>query len=91
MKFTKFILSHVVIWVRKIPQRREWLPTPVFLPLSNCTERGAWRATVHKVAEADITERLTRSHPISPALFVEKTLLSLLNYLGKLVECSVAS
>ena len=49
MKFTKFILSHVVIWVRKIPQRREWLPTPVFLPLSNCMDRGAWQAIVHKV------------------------------------------
>ena len=41
--------------------------------------------------EADITEWLTLSHPISPALSVEKTVLSLLNYLGKLVECSAGS
>ena len=36
-------------WVRKIPWRREWLPTPVFLP----EEKGrAWQATVHGVAKS---------------------------------------
>ena len=29
---------------RKIPGRKEWQPTPVFMA------RGAWRATVHGVA-----------------------------------------
>ena len=28
-------------WVRKIPWRREWLPTPVFW-LGNPMDRGAW-------------------------------------------------
>ena len=32
-------------WVRKIPWRREWLPTPVLLP-------DPWRATVHWVAKS---------------------------------------
>ena len=31
-------------WVEKIPWRREWLPTPVFLPGE--FHRGAWQATV---------------------------------------------
>ena len=35
--------------IRKIPWRREWLPTPVFLP-GNSIERGAWWATAHGVA-----------------------------------------
>ena len=40
---------------RKIPWRREWLASPVFL-LGNPMDRGAWRATVH---QSDTTERLT--------------------------------
>ena len=36
-------------WVRKIPWRREWQPTPVFLP-GESMDRGAWQATVHGVA-----------------------------------------
>ena len=32
-------------WVRKIPCRRAWQPTPVFLP-GESHDRGAWRATV---------------------------------------------
>ena len=33
-------------WVGKIPWRREWQPTPVFL-LGESHGQGAWRATVH--------------------------------------------
>ena len=33
-------------WVRKVPWRRKWQPTPVFLP-RGFYGRGAWRATVH--------------------------------------------
>jgi len=35
-------------WVRKIPWRREWQPTPVFLP-GKPMDRGAWWATVHGI------------------------------------------
>ena len=38
-------------WVRKIPWRRAWQPTPAFL-LENPMERGAWQATVHRVAKS---------------------------------------
>ena len=32
-------------WVRKIPWRRQWQPTPVFLP-GKPPHRGAWQVTV---------------------------------------------
>ena len=44
--------------VGKIPWRREWLPTPVFLP---GTVHGQRWATVHGDAESDTTEQLTLS------------------------------
>ena len=37
-------------WVGKIPWRRAWQPTPVFL--LNPKDRGVWRATVHRVAKS---------------------------------------
>ena len=42
-------------WVRKIPWRRMWQPTPVFLP-GESLDRGAWWATVCRVTELDTTE-----------------------------------
>ena len=41
-------------WVRNIPWRSAWQPTPVFC-LENPTDRGAWQATVH-----GITKNLTQ-------------------------------
>ena len=38
-------------WVGKMPWRRPWQPTPVFLP-GESMDRGAWRAMVHRVAES---------------------------------------
>ena len=38
-------------WVRKIPWRRAWQSTPVFL-LENPMDRKAWWATVHGVAQS---------------------------------------
>ena len=37
-------------WVGKIPWRREWQPTPVFL--HGETRGRAWQATVHGVAKS---------------------------------------
>ena len=50
-------------WVGKIPWRRAWQPTPVFLP-ENPMDRGAWRATVHGVAESRtwLSDRLLCVH-----------------------------
>ena len=36
-------------WVRKIPWRREWQPTPVLLP-GKSHGQGAWQVTAHGVA-----------------------------------------
>ena len=41
-------------WVRKIPWRRMWQPTPVFLP-GNPMDRRAWRTMVHGLAEVSDT------------------------------------
>ena len=38
-------------WVGKIPWRREWQPTPVFLP-GNSMDRGSWQATANGVAQS---------------------------------------
>ena len=38
-------------WVGKIPWRRKWQPTPVFLP-ENPMDGGAWQAIVHEVAKS---------------------------------------
>ena len=41
-------------WVGKIPWRRKWQPTPVFLP--GKSHGGVWQDTVHGVAkELDVT------------------------------------
>ena len=44
-------------WVRKIPWRREWQFSPVFLP-GESHDRETWQATVYVVAELDTTEEL---------------------------------
>ena len=43
----------VDLWVGKVPWRRAWQPTPVLWPGES---HGAWRATVHRVAQLDMTE-----------------------------------
>ena len=59
-------------WVRKIPWRRKWQPTPVIC-LGNCKDRGVWQATVHGVAkELDTT--------YSTAVFLPYVDMSLCNY-----------
>ena len=40
------------------PWRKKWQLTPVFLPGENPMGRGAWQATVHGVAESDMTSNL---------------------------------
>ena len=38
-------------WVKKIPWRRKWQPTPVFLP-GKFMDRRAWQATVYEVTKS---------------------------------------
>ena len=43
-------------WVGKIPWRRKWHPTPVFLP-GNPKDRGAWWAMVHGATKCQTPQR----------------------------------
>ena len=38
-------------WVREIPWRRKWHPTPAFL-LADPVDRGSWQPAVHGVAKS---------------------------------------
>ena len=57
MQETKF-----VPWVRKIPRRREWLPTPVFLTGISHGQRSLVSSSPWGHKESDTTEQLTHTH-----------------------------
>ena len=42
-------------WVRKVPWRRAWQPTPEFLPAESHGQRSL-QAMIHAGAESDTTE-----------------------------------
>ena len=46
-------------WVRKIPRRREWLPTPVFLPGKSHGQRWLTGHSPWGSKESDTSEQLT--------------------------------
>ena len=48
-------------WVRKIPWRRKWEHSPVFL-LENSTDRGAWRTKVHSVTKSQTWLKWLNTH-----------------------------
>ena len=48
-------------WVGKIPWRREWLPTPVFLPGEFHGQRSLTSYSPWGRKESDMTEQLTLS------------------------------
>ena len=49
-------------WIRKIPWRREWLPTPVFLPGEFHGQRSLAGYSPWGHKESDMTEQLTHTH-----------------------------
>ena len=49
-------------WVRKIPWRREWQPTPVFLPGKSHGETSVEGYSPKGHKETDMTERLSTQH-----------------------------
>ena len=51
-------------WVRKIHWRREWQPTPVFLPAEFHGQRSLTGYSLWGCKELDTTERLTYTHQL---------------------------
>ena len=49
-------------WVGKIPWRRKWLPTPVFLPGEFHEQRSLADYSPWDHKELDMTEQLTHTH-----------------------------
>ena len=49
-------------WVEKIPWRREWLPTPVFLPEEFHGQRSPTGCSPQDRTESDPTEALQQAH-----------------------------
>ena len=49
-------------WVRKIPRRRVWQPTPEFLPRESHGQRSLVGYSPLGLKESDMTERLTHTH-----------------------------
>ena len=51
-------------WVGKIPWRREWQPTPVFLSGASCGQRSLTGYSPWGCTELDTTERLSLTHSL---------------------------
>ena len=52
-------------WVRKIPWRRKWQPTPIFLPGESSGQRPLAGYTVHRMAESDAREASERARIVA--------------------------
>ena len=61
-------------WVGKISWKREWLPTPVFLPGEFHGERSLVGYSPWSHKELDTTERLTHTHTHTHTHSVSKAL-----------------
>ena len=56
-------------WVRKMPWRKEWLPTPVSLPGESPGLRSLEGYSPWGLKESDTTERLTHTHTASNIIY----------------------
>ena len=55
-------------WAGKIPWRKEWLPTPVFLPGKSHGQRSLAGCIPLGSQESNVTEQLTISHTFTEIL-----------------------
>ena len=55
----------VRFWIRKIPWRRKWHPTPVFLPGESHGQRSLAGCSLWGRKESDTTERLSTLTPVA--------------------------
>ena len=65
-------------WVRKIPWKREWLPTPVFLPGEVHGQRSLVSYSHWGCRESDKTEQLTLHHTIALISHASMVMLKIL-------------
>ena len=56
-------------WVRKLPWRRKWQPTSVFLP-GKPMDRGAWWATIHRVAQSQTQLKRLSMHACMNSVYM---------------------
>ena len=61
-------------WVGKIPWRRKWQPTPVFLPGESHAQRSLVGYSPWSHKESDTTEQHTHTHTHTHTWFVEDIL-----------------
>ena len=71
-------------WIREIPWRREWLPTPVFLPGEFHGQRNLMGYSPWSCKKLDMTERSTLIHLKRNVL--DSFLYSHRNKIGKLLR-----
>ena len=75
-------------WVRKIPWRRKWQPTPVFLPGKSHRQRSLV-ATVHRVTKSQTQKKWLSMHSMQgkrqkPGYYLkQETLVGLFPFLDK--------
>ena len=74
-------------WVRKIPWRREWQPTPVFLPGESHGQRSLVGYTLCGCKELDMTERLTHTCLPSWSSLVQTSLFCVLGLCHSFKGC----
>ena len=67
-------------WIRKIPQRRTWQPTPVFLPGESHRQRSLVGCSPRRHRDADTTghkctciQKMLHIITVTPALIVART------------------
>ena len=82
--------------VEKMPWRRKWQPTPVFLAWKNPMDRGARWATVHRVSRsrtqlsADThTHTHTHTHGLQYQVLLFMNLSHISTYSGHIWYCSI--
>ena len=66
-------------WVRKIPWRRKWQPTPVFLPGEFCGQRSLVGYNPQARKESDVTEWLSTHQHVGPreqSVIIQQTFMS---------------
>ena len=78
-------------WIRKIPWRKAWQPTPVFLPGESHGQSGIpWWATVHRVAKSWTSLQGLSTHAVLGSVLILFFYMSLSHvWLCNPMDCSL--